>query len=56
MEHRIFLTDLHEYNNGELIGDWVNIEEFDCQKHNFGEMGKPHSTSVNTAMLRQFTD
>lgn len=38
MEHRIFLTDLHEYNNGELIGDWVNIEEFDRQKHNFGEI------------------
>lgn len=38
MEHRIYLTDLHAYNNGELIGDWVNIEEFDRQKHNFGEI------------------
>jgi hypothetical protein len=38
MEHRIFLTDLHVYNNGALIGDWVNIEEFDRQKHNFGEI------------------
>lgn len=38
MEHRIFLTDLHAYNNGALIGDWVNIEEFDRQKHNFGEI------------------
>lgn len=38
MEHRIYLTDLHAYNNGALIGDWVNIEEFDRQKHNFGEI------------------
>lgn len=38
MEHRIFLTDLHAYNNGALVGDWVNIEEFDRQKHNFGEI------------------
>lgn len=38
MEHKLFLTDLHAYNNGALIGDWVNIEEFDRQKHNFGEI------------------
>lgn len=38
MKHRIFLTDLHAYNNGALVGDWVNIEEFDRQKHNFGEI------------------
>lgn len=38
MEHRIFLTDLHAYNNGALIGDWVDISEFDRNKHNFGEI------------------
>lgn len=38
MINKIFLTDLHEYNNAELIGDWVHIEEFDRQKHNFGEI------------------
>lgn len=73
MEHKIFLTDLHAYNNSALIDDWVNIEEFDRQKHNFGEIcrccgikdsheffisdwEKPFLTSVNTAMLRHFTD
>lgn len=35
MEHRIFLTDLHAYNNGALIGDWVDISEFDRDDDNF---------------------
>ena len=38
MEHKIFLTDLHAYNNGALIGDWVDISEFDRNKHNFDEI------------------
>ena len=38
MEHRIYLTDLHAYNNGALIGDWVEITEFDRNKHNFNEI------------------
>lgn len=38
MGNRIYLTDLHAYNNGALIGDWVDISEFDRNKHNFGEI------------------
>lgn len=38
MEHRIFLTDLYAYNNGALIGDWVDISEFDREKHNFNDI------------------
>lgn len=38
MEHRIFLTDLHAYNNGSLIGDWVDVSEFDRDKDNFTQI------------------
>lgn len=40
MEHRVYLTDLHAYNNGALIGDWVDITEFDRNKHNFSEIAR----------------
>lgn len=32
------LTDLHAYNNGALIGDWVNISEFDRDDDNFSQI------------------
>lgn len=38
MEHRIFLTDLHAYNNGALIGDWVDISDFDRDDDNFSQI------------------
>ena len=37
MEHKIFLTDLHAYNNGALIGDWVDISDFDRDDDNFSQ-------------------
>lgn len=40
MEHKIFLTDLHEYNNGRLVGDWVDITDFNRDEHNFNEICK----------------
>lgn len=40
MEHKIFLTDLHAYNNGALIGDWVDITDFNRDEHNFNEICK----------------
>ncbi len=38
MEHKIFLTDLHAYNNGALIGDWVDISEFNRDDDNFSQI------------------
>lgn len=38
MEHKIFLTDLHAYNNGALIGDWVDISDFDRDDDNFSQI------------------
>ena len=38
MEHRIYLTDLHAYNNGALIGDWVDISEFNRDDDNFSQI------------------
>lgn len=38
MEHRLYLTDLHAYNNGALIGDWVDISEFNRDDDNFSQI------------------
>lgn len=35
MEHKIFLADLHEYNNGRLVGDWIDITDFNRDDDNF---------------------
>lgn len=38
MEHKIYLTDLNAYNNGALIGDWVDITEFNRDDDNFSQI------------------